>query len=517
MSLRFVGVLVVLALSSCGTMGQGQTGGGSGGDSGGGTGTGQGGGAAGGSAGGGGGSGGGGGGPALTISTETLAPGRIGVAYSQPLSATGGVAPYGWVIASKSPSLVWMTIGGNSGTLSGLPSVSGMGTVVVAVTDQDAVTVSKEFSLQVDACQSGTTVPCAVPSGGSCTVGTQSCVNGELSGSCTGSASTDVSRCGAACGACDAVTSDQCSAGVCSCGGGAACATGEACCGGTCKNLDDARSCGACANDCTTMVAANVTVSCASRQCAFACAAPNFNHCVGNTSLPPGPGVACETDVSTSLESCGSCGHGCAPATNPLTVADGGVSCSNGQCRITCALQQLNCNGATEDGCEIPFSVSNCGSCGRVCQPGANATAACTAGACAFACVGSRIHCVAGMPAALGDGVACETDPMTDRNNCGGCGRQCAADQACSGGVCVCSQALCGTGQTCLPSPVNRCGCTSSTCAGCCTQQGAGGSCRAGTANSACGVGGATCTTCLANCPTCRLITRVWIAHGAES
>ncbi|MFZ5442535.1 MAG: Ig domain-containing protein [Myxococcota bacterium] len=468
-----VGLLVVVVLSSsCGTT-SGVDGGGGGG-SGGNSGTG----------------GGGGGGPALAIVTETLGSGRIGVAYSQPLSASGGVGPYGWVIVSKSPSFTWLTIGSNTGTLSGLPATAGTGSVVVAVTDQNAVTISKEFSLQIDACQSGSTVACAVPIGGGCSVGTQTCVNGELSGACSGALSTDVSRCGPSCGACDPVTADRCAAGVCACGGGAACGVGQACCGGVCKSLDDPRSCGACANDCTSMAGQNVTASCSSRQCAFACSAPNFNHCVGNTSVPPTAGVACETDVALSVDNCGSCGHGCAPLSNSNTVAPGGVSCSSGQCRITCALQFLNCNGATEDGCEVPFSVMNCGSCGNVCQAGANATTTCTSGACVFSCVSPRIHC--GSP--LGNNVACETDPTNDWNNCGGCGRRCASDKAdnCTGGQCRCgANAACGAGLRCVGG---ACICdTQSGCAGCCV---GGTTCAAGTSGTSCGEGGVTCASC---------------------
>lgn len=458
-------------------------------------------------AGGGGGAGGGNATSDVRIVTETLASGRIGLAYAQPLSASGGSSPYGWIIVSKSPAFAWLTINSTSGLLSGVPGASATGSVMIAVTDQNASTVTKEFFLHIDACQSGTSVGCVVAESGACKVGMQACVDGQLAGTCAGTLSTDLMRCGAACGACDAVAADRCSSGVCACGSGAACGAGETCCGGTCKSLDDVRSCGSCSNDCTAVAGQeNVTATCSSRQCAFACSASNFQHCVGNTSVPPTPGVSCETNVSVDEGNCGSCGHSCAPVQNASTVAS--APCASGQCLVTCVAQNLNCNGASEDGCEVPFSTNNCGSCGNVCQAGANVNVACTSGSCSFSCQGSRIHCVNGVAAPLGNNVACETDPMTDRNNCGGCGTQCAADQVCSSGVCVCSQALCGAGRTCLPS-TNRCGCTPATCpSGCCTVQGTGGVCSPGTTNSLCGGGGATCTRCLATCPTCKLIVR---------
>jgi Putative Ig domain len=449
---------------------------------------------------------GGGGATSIRIVTETLASGRVGVSYSQPLSASEGTAPYGWVIVAKSPSFTWLSINGTTGTLSGLPNAAANGSVTVSATDQNASTAIKEFSLNIDSCQSGSTVACASAAAGVRSIGTQSCVDGQLSGSCVGTPSTDLKKCGPSCGACDAVTADRCTAGACACGTGPACAGGSTCCAGVCKNLDDAKSCGSCGNDCTAQAAVNVAASCASRQCAFACSAANLNHCVGNTSVPPTAGVACETDLNTSPISCGSCGHGCAPLTNANTVTS--YPCVTGQCQVVCASQRLNCNGASEDGCEVAFSTSNCGFCGNECQPGANVSVSCSSGTCGFACNAPMLHCVGGSSGPLGNNVSCETNPNTDRNNCGGCGKRCEADQVCSNGTCTCSQALCGSGQTCLPA-TNRCGCDASTCpAGCCSAQGAGGSCSAGTANDSCGQGGATCAVCGATCPTCTVIHR---------
>ncbi len=447
----------------------------------------------------------------VRIVTETLASAKVGESYTQPLSAVDGTPPYGWVIVSKAPALTWLNINGTTGTLSGIPGAAGTGMLSVAVTDQSATTITKDFSLAIASCQSGTNIACTTASAGVCSVGTQACVDGQLSGSCVGTPSSDRMKCGATCGACDSVTADRCSMGTCACGTGSACATGSTCCGGTCKSLDDVASCGACGNDCRALTATGVTATCASRQCAFACSAPNLNHCVGNTSVPPKAGDACETDVSTSAVSCGSCGHACAPSSNQTTVT--GYPCVTGQCQVTCATQYLNCNNASEDGCEVAVSTSNCGSCSRVCQPGLHAGASCQSQPngwqCGFACEPNYDHCVAGNSVPPGEAVACESNLMTDRNNCGTCGHQCTADQACVNGSCMCQNALCGAGQICL-STANRCGCDSSMCAsGCCTAQGAGGSCVEGTNASACGAGGATCSVCTTTgCPTKCTVSR---------
>lgn len=436
----------------------------------------------------------------LAITTETIASAQVGLAYAQPFAASGGSAPYGWSIATRDAPLSWLTINSSSGVLSGVPNTSAQDAkVTVAVTDQAAVTVTRQFSLRVDACRDGASVVCTTTSGTSCVVGSQACTNGTLSGTCTGAPSTDASRCGATCGACGE-TADRCTTGECACGSGAACTAGQTCCAGSCKSLDDIRSCGSCTNDCAASAGAHVAALCANRQCAYQCAPTDFQHCVGATSVPPTANVSCETDTSSSVDSCGSCGHSCGPTTNTQTVT--GSACVSSACRQTCAGQRLDCNSAPEDGCEIAFGLNNCGSCARVCMPGQNVTPSCSAGGqCGFACNANFAHCVGSTavpPAELG---ACETNLLTDKNNCGSCGRQCAADQLCTGGNCLCDNSLCGTGQQCLAS--NRCGCDPSFCTGCCSSQGTGGACRGGTTASQCGLGGATCAACAAT--GCRL------------
>ncbi|MGA8300564.1 MAG: putative Ig domain-containing protein [Terriglobales bacterium] len=70
----------------------------------------------------------------LAITTTSLATGVLGAAYSQTLTATGGVPGYQWTIVSGSlpPGL---TLNASSGTISGTPTATGISGFSVKVTD----------------------------------------------------------------------------------------------------------------------------------------------------------------------------------------------------------------------------------------------------------------------------------------------------------------------------------------------------------------------------------------------
>lgn len=70
----------------------------------------------------------------LVISSTTLPPATVGVAYSSSLSATGGLAPYSWSITAGSlPS--GLTLNSSTGAISGTPSAAGTANFTVQVTD----------------------------------------------------------------------------------------------------------------------------------------------------------------------------------------------------------------------------------------------------------------------------------------------------------------------------------------------------------------------------------------------
>jgi len=73
----------------------------------------------------------------LSITTSSLPGGRIGVAYSQTVSAAGGVTPYVWSIVSGSlPD--GLSLDGATGTISGTPAAAASAPFTIAVSDSQS-------------------------------------------------------------------------------------------------------------------------------------------------------------------------------------------------------------------------------------------------------------------------------------------------------------------------------------------------------------------------------------------
>ena len=91
----------------------------------------------------------------LAITTSSLPPGTVGVAYSQTVAATGGVTPYSWSIASGSlPPGVNLS---GAGLVSGTPTANGSFAVTLRVTDAASQSATQALTLQVGAALSVTT------------------------------------------------------------------------------------------------------------------------------------------------------------------------------------------------------------------------------------------------------------------------------------------------------------------------------------------------------------------------
>ncbi|MBF0593839.1 MAG: hypothetical protein HQL22_02595, partial [Candidatus Omnitrophica bacterium] len=124
------------------------------------------------------------------------------------------------------------------------------------------------------------------------------------------------------------------------------------------------------------------------------------------------------TNLQTDTANCGTCGQSC-PA---------GKMCADGIC-----------------GCSASTTLPGSGeACTTVC--GCSGQNVCNAGICSLYdpnCPAGQIHC---------DGGPC-VDYNADSNNCGACGKQCAAHMACSSGQCVCApqctNVLCGGSDGC--------------------------------------------------------------------
>jgi hypothetical protein len=86
----------------------------------------------------------------VTITTDALFNGTVGLPYSQPLLASGGVPPFRWSItAGQLPAGV--TLDSTAGTLAGTPQSPGSFDFTVQVTDSANTSASRSLTLTVEA------------------------------------------------------------------------------------------------------------------------------------------------------------------------------------------------------------------------------------------------------------------------------------------------------------------------------------------------------------------------------
>jgi hypothetical protein len=86
--------------------------------------------------------------PVLEITTTSLPDGEIGILYFQELTAARGKAPYSWsLISGNLPS--GLSIGKQTGIISGIPKKTGTSNFEVRVTDRDGKTATKSLSIQI--------------------------------------------------------------------------------------------------------------------------------------------------------------------------------------------------------------------------------------------------------------------------------------------------------------------------------------------------------------------------------
>ncbi len=92
---------------------------------------------------------------APNITTTSLPNGTQGIAYNQSVSASGGTAPYTWVIASGSLP-AGLSLNPSTGAISGTPSTPGTSNFTIVVKDAGSKIDSQALSITVD--PSGTTL-----------------------------------------------------------------------------------------------------------------------------------------------------------------------------------------------------------------------------------------------------------------------------------------------------------------------------------------------------------------------
>ncbi len=197
------------------------------------------------------------------------------------------------------------------------------------------------------------------------------------------------------------------------------CGTSELC-GGSCVDTSrDPLHCGGCDRPCAS--APNAIATCTGGSCGLTCA-EGYDDCDGDMDN------GCEVFLASDPTRCGSCENAC------TTPPNASATCAMGSCGFACQGSYGDCNAPSADGCETDLgtSVSSCGVCGNACglRPGATAVE-CAAGACrVVSCEADLADC---------DGTfanGCEVDTTVNRNHCGACGNACAPGRRCCGGMC---------------------------------------------------------------------------------
>ncbi len=150
-------------------------------------------------------------------------------------------------------------------------------------------------------------------------------------------------------------------------GGSGACTDAQKSCNGTCVSKEDPNA-GCASPDCTPCPAVtNGAPACKAGACSFACNAGSSD-CDGN------PANGCESNTATDLANCGACGKKCG-----TTNTDAATKCEAGKCVFACKQGFGHCGTSDDTGCETDLTTSaeNCGACGHSCLGGK-----CTAGKC---------------------------------------------------------------------------------------------------------------------------------------
>ncbi len=231
------------------------------------------------------------------------------------------------------------------------------------------------------------------------------------------------------CGACG----NACPAGQRCIHGGCGCPVGELDCDGKCIDpQSDSANCMTCGNACTPPPNAcdpmppNTTYACVGGECGKLKCTRGFGDCNNDVQQRECASDGCESDL-LDPDNCGGCNVKCPP----------GQECALNRheqpvCRDDCAaLGLVRCGDSCVDLFTDPFA---CGACGIRCgNLAGNEIGICSAGVCTSECLPGFADCNGDS----NDG--CEIDVRRDPANCGACGIACdqRAGQPCVEGKCL--------------------------------------------------------------------------------
>lgn len=91
----------------------------------------------------------------ITITTQSLPPATVNIAYSVPLAAVGGVAPYTWTMSGTLPAGLSLN---SAGVITGTPTATGGSTFNAQVADSEQPPAAASAQLSITVNSSGTPV-----------------------------------------------------------------------------------------------------------------------------------------------------------------------------------------------------------------------------------------------------------------------------------------------------------------------------------------------------------------------
>lgn len=158
-------------------------------------------------------------------------------------------------------------------------------------------------------------------------------------------------------------------------------------------------------------------------------AEPTPPRCTGsNADCDGDPRNGCEANLNEDSAHCGSCATAC-------RYPD--CACRAGKLTVVCPPGHADCDGDRRNGCEVDTdtSMQNCGACNKLChQNGLDAVSAtCMGGHCQITCRFEPFEPFKQADCDDNPDTGCETDLLTDNQNCGMCGMRCSCFQ----GMCL--------------------------------------------------------------------------------